>query len=391
MSFSKVALYSCVGPELTRYEVDVEKLELTRRETISAPANVQYVWPHPSRDFLYLVSSPRRPREAHISGGHHDLCAYRIDRSSGALSAHGAPLPLTHRPIHLCLDATGRYAFVAYNNPSALTVHRINGDGTLGETIAQKPGLDFGIFAHQVRVTPDNRQVILVTRGNSPEHGKPEDPGALKIFSFEEGLLKPLASVAPGGGYGFGPRHLDFHPSLPRVYVSLERQDQLQVFSSDGGDYRLIEDYTRDTLIDPANRRPRQLGGTVHVHPNGRSVYIANRSDHAVEVNGKKLFAGGENNIAVFSLDPQSGEPTLIQHIDTEGIHVRTFALDPTGKMLVAASLMPLWVDEGGTLVEKPAGLSVFRVAPDGRLEYVRRYAVDTASNLQFWMGMIGF
>jgi 6-phosphogluconolactonase len=48
-------------------------------------------------------------------------------------------------------------------------------------------------------------------------NGKPEDPGALKLFSFREGQLTNLMSVAPNRGYGFGPRHLDFHPSLPLV------------------------------------------------------------------------------------------------------------------------------------------------------------------------------
>jgi len=61
-----------------------------------------------------------------------------------------------------------------------------------------------------------------------PLPAKPEDPGALKIFGFEDGQLTNRASIAPGGGYGFGPRHLDFHPAQPWVYVSLERQNKLE-------------------------------------------------------------------------------------------------------------------------------------------------------------------
>ena len=30
---------------------------LTRRETVSLPANVQYAWPHASRRFLYVATS----------------------------------------------------------------------------------------------------------------------------------------------------------------------------------------------------------------------------------------------------------------------------------------------------------------------------------------------
>src|SRR5204862_370224 len=77
--------------------------------------------------------------------------------------------------------------------------------------------------------------VILVTRGHDAAGGKPEEPGALKVFDYEAGLLTNEASVAPNGGYGFGPRHLDFHPIKPWVYVSLERQNRLDMFAFDNG------------------------------------------------------------------------------------------------------------------------------------------------------------
>ena len=41
---NKVWLYANVGPELTQYDVDVDAAALTRRETVSLPANVQYAW-----------------------------------------------------------------------------------------------------------------------------------------------------------------------------------------------------------------------------------------------------------------------------------------------------------------------------------------------------------
>ena len=46
----------------------------------------------------------------------------------------------------------------------------------------------------------------------SSRGGKPEEPGALKVFDYADGVLSNEVSVAPNGGYGFGPRHLDFHP-----------------------------------------------------------------------------------------------------------------------------------------------------------------------------------
>ena len=37
-----VALYAAVGPELTHYEVDVDGARLTRRATVTLPANIHY-------------------------------------------------------------------------------------------------------------------------------------------------------------------------------------------------------------------------------------------------------------------------------------------------------------------------------------------------------------
>ena len=36
---------------------------------------------------------------------------------------------------------------------------------------------------------PNNRLAILVTRGNDAAGGKPEDPGALKVFNYQNGKL----------------------------------------------------------------------------------------------------------------------------------------------------------------------------------------------------------
>ena len=140
-----VALYSAVGEEFTRYEVDLDSATLIKRESIKTPTVVQYAWPHPS-------------------------------------------------------------------NP------------------------------HQVRITPSNRTTIIVDRGNSAKVGKPEEPGTLRLFRFNDGVHSHLAAIAPNGGYGFGPRHLDFHPTKPWVYVSLELQSLLHMYRKFVCNYLIIKD-----------------------------------------------------------------------------------------------------------------------------------------------------
>lgn len=383
----RLALYRSVGDELAQFDVDVAGATLVQRGAVLLPANIQYVWQHPSRRYLYVTSSDSGPGASGVIGANHHISAFRIE-ASGSLQPHGKPQPLSSRPIHNSVDATGAYSLTAHNNPSGVTVHRINRDGTLGEPVEQPASLDAGIFGHQVLTTPSNRMAIFVARGNDAARGKPEDPGALKLFNFKDGVLTNLASVAPGKGFGFGPRHLDFHPTRPWVYVSVERQNKLQLYHLQPEGLSREPAFTRDLLVEPHNERPRQLGGPIHVHPNGRFVYLTNRADNTVPYEGRRVFGGGENSIVVFSLDPATGEPTLLQHIDTRGIHVRTFALDPSGRMLVAASIMALPVREGAAVRTVPAGLSVFRVGADGRLDFARKYDVDTGKRTQFWSGI---
>src|SRR5271170_7924270 len=283
--------YASVGPELGFYHVDADGIELSRQGSLTLPANVQYAWPHPSANILYATWSNGGPG---VAGDEHGASALSIDPGTGALRPHGPSAALRSRPIHISIDESAGHALIAHNDPSGITVLQINGDGSIGDEVKQRTAPDVGIFAHQIRVMPSGKAVILVTRGNDPAAGKPEDPGALKIFSFEDGQLTNRASIAPGGGYGFGPRHLDFHPSQPWVYVSLERQNKVDVFriQNDSLDPQPI--FSKDTLAEPGNLRPRQLAGTVHLHPNGRYVYVANRSDAMNDFQGKQVYLGGK-------------------------------------------------------------------------------------------------
>src|ERR1700682_3825918 len=230
----KVALYANVGADLTHYDVDVAGAALIKRETVTLPAGVQYAWPHASRRYLYVASSSSASGYGKAGTEHH-VTAFSIDPATGALSPYGAPIRLATRPIHISTDIPSENILVAFNNPSAVRVYRINKDFTPGEEVTQPAPIDTGIFAHQVRITPDNQLAILVTRGNEGTPAKAEDPGALKVFEYKNGLLTKEVSIAPNGGKEFGPRHLDFHPTKPWMYVSIETQNKMYTYRMEEG------------------------------------------------------------------------------------------------------------------------------------------------------------
>ncbi|MEI9805598.1 MAG: beta-propeller fold lactonase family protein [Pseudolabrys sp.] len=142
-----IAAFVSVGPRLIHYDLDVENAALVQRESITLPENIQYAWPHASGDYLYVASSNGGP--GGTLNNRHFMSALRIDPATRALAYHGKPVSLPSRPIHITVDAPSDHALVAYNQPSGLTVHRLNGDGTVGELVKQEAPLDFGIYPHQ--------------------------------------------------------------------------------------------------------------------------------------------------------------------------------------------------------------------------------------------------
>ena len=388
-------LYSSLGAELTQYDVDAGAATLTKKGSLRLPANVQYAWQHPSKKYFYVAWSDGGAAAAAVGsatvpkGSLHGVTAYAIDPRTGALRQIGQPVPLPARPIHLSVDPAGTHVLVAYNIPSSLTVYKLNPDGTLGAQVTQPAPLDTGIYAHQIRPEPSGKDVIMVTRGNVATKTKPEDRGAVKLYGYADGVLKNRASIAPNGGVNFQPRHLDFDPSGRWIFLSLEAQSKLQVYplAKDGG-LAALPSFTKDSLADPAHKAARQNAGTLHVHPNGRFLYQANRSAMADD-KGRQVNAGGENTIAVYSINQQTGEPTRIQNIDTRGAEPRTFALDPSARMLVVGNQTAIFDGPGPSAHRIPSSLAVFRIGGDGKLEYARKYDVASGTESLFWMGIV--
>ena len=393
------AFYSGVGGQLTHYEVDFGAATLAKRAAVTLPGGIQYAWPHPSRRYLYLVTSTSGVGIAPVPGyppEQHYLAAYYVS-PLGDLARLGDLVRLRQRPVHTSVDHAGAHVLVAYNFPSNVSVHKIKGDGSIGDEVKQADDLEKGIYFHQIRATPADKTVIIVARGNNPEENKPEDPGALHVYDFKNGVLTHRQKVAPNGGYGFGGRHLDFHPTQPWVYLSVERQSELIVFRMTPDGVLAPEPlFTKSTLADPAGKFRIQGAGPIHIHPNGRFLYLGNRSGLASrpgpgveDVGGKMVFSAGESNIAVFAIDQMTGEPTAVQHADIRAAHPRTFGLDTGARLLVAGSLAPSARREDRKVVELPAGLTVFRMGQDGKLSLARKYDIDVGPNTQWWTGMI--
>jgi 6-phosphogluconolactonase len=164
---AKSVFYAADQDELFRYDVDVTSATLTLGGSTLLPSQIQYAWPSPLSQFLYIGASNQQTGNT--------LNAFRVDQTSGALVPHGQPTVLPERVINVTVDKDATHALVALVGSATMNVYRLTKNGEIGEKVAQPVQPDCGIYTHQVRVSPSGDTVFTVGRGNDPTDKKPED------------------------------------------------------------------------------------------------------------------------------------------------------------------------------------------------------------------------
>jgi 6-phosphogluconolactonase (cycloisomerase 2 family) len=393
---SRTIVYSSLGHELQVYALDAATGGLDLIQSFRFPAVVMYGWANRARTMFYIASSDSGPM-AKVKQPNHFLHVFMI-RPSGTLDPLTPPLRLSNRPLHLSLDADESHILLAYNDPPDVTVHRIEPNGAIGAEVEQTRGLAFGTTVHQVRVTPPGTLAIVPACAH---HETGAIPGSLGIFSYSDGRLAPLARMEAdprraakwlgvrNGAHGFAARHVDFHPTRRWMYLCVETNGEIRLYDYDESSVAPEPRFIRSTLEGTPPGRSAQLASAIHVHPNGRYVYVSNRAWDAEPVGDSNVFVGGVNDIAVFAIDQTTGEPTLIQHIDTRGIFPRTFGIDAAGRMLVAGNQEPGYIRVGDTIERVVPSLVVYRIGDDGRLTLVNKHDHADNSAVCFWVGVL--
>ena len=358
------------------------------RESVKLPAGVQYAWPHASRRYLYVATSSSAPGYG-TAGTEHHVTAFAIDPASGALTPHGEPIRLPTRPIHMSTDIPSENILVAFNNPSAVRVYRINKDFTPGEEVKQPGPIDAGIFAHQVRVTPDNRAGDSGDprqRRHAAQGGRPGRAESLRIQERR----------ADERGVGRAERRQGIRPAPPRfppdqaVDVCLDRDAEQDVHVSDGG----RQDQSRSRLqrrhAGRAEQHPGAAGGRHGARPPQRPLsYTAPTAPRQTELSGQAGLQGRRKQhrrVCDQSVHRRADSRSSTSRLkrSTRAPSTSTRAAVCWSRSTICRSMCATASDQDG-----PAGLSVFRIGDDGKLTFVRKYDIDVGDKTMFWMGMV--
>ena len=135
------------------------------------------------------------------------------------------------------------------------------------------------------------------------------------------GKLVPADPPDVASRAGAAPRHADFHPTRPFVYVINELDSTIAVYKFDAEKGGLQPVQVHTTM--PSTYTGNNSGAEIAVAPSGRFVYGSNR---------------GHDSIAIFSIDQSTGLLTSLGWEPTQGKTPRFFGLDPTGTHLYAAN-----------------------------------------------------
>jgi 6-phosphogluconolactonase len=249
------------------------------------------------------------------------VSAYAVSATDGTLTfLNTQPTHGTH-PAHLSVHPSGAYVLASNYGGGDYPVYRILADGSLGpETddargtgAGPDPDRQEGPHAHQVLTDPDSRHVFGV------------DLGADKVLIWNLDLatgrlIANAPSVAPVAA-GAGPRHMVFHPSRRFAYVLNELSGSITIFSYDPSRGALLPKQTVSTL--PASFSGSKSTAEIRIHPSGRFLYSTNR---------------GNNTIAMFTIDEQTGALDSLGWEPTQGETPRGMNLDPSGTFLYAAN-----------------------------------------------------
>jgi 6-phosphogluconolactonase len=323
------------------YQLDTATGALEHVQTVAGVADPTYLTLGPTGRMLYSVN------EQVEDGG---VSAFAVDPTSGELTfvnsvaSHGAD------PAHLSVDPSGGWLLVANYTGGTIAAVPIEANGALAEAsdVVQHTGKgpnqdrQQGPHPHMIVSAPTGGFILVPDLGVDTVLAYHLDPGT--------GRLVPEADAGGRMPPGAGPRHLAFGGDGQYAYVLGELDSTLNTFAYDAETGRLSHTQVVRTL--PHVSSGQNTTAAVVVAPSGRFVYASNR---------------GHNSVAMFSVDPSTGQLTPRGHTPTSGRTPRDINLDPTGTILLAAN------QDSDTVVSFFVDSHTGRLEPTGQTTPVSR------------------
>lgn len=308
------------------------------------------------------VSPDRRFLYAAVRSSPFSVHVYSIAGASGALTPL-AVSPLAASCPYISLDKTGRYLFSASYHSHLISVNAVGGDGRVAAAARQV--IPVGRNAHSIRCDESNRFVYVPTLGSDQVFQFAFDAAAGRLSSNTPAVAQMQA--------GTGPRHLVTAADNRFVYMLSELLATVTTFALDANtgllaeigvasglppDTQLVPGAPRVAVgvadsAPPRNRDRDIWAADIHLRPDGRFLYISERTS---------------SSLAAFSVNAATGKLSYLGSTPTES-QPRGFAIAPKGDFLVACG-------------EKSDTISVYAIdEASGALTLLGRYPGGKGAN----------
>jgi 6-phosphogluconolactonase len=315
------------GKGIYLFEMNSHTGELSLLKLAAETTSPSWLTLHPSGRYLYAINEV-----SDFDGRNGSVSAFAIDRVNGDLRFLNTVSSLGAGPAYVCVDATGKYAFVANYFGGNIAVFPILSTGSLGPPVdfhqdkgslgsihaTNAPPGSFAIsghdapHAHMIHSDPQNRFVLQTDLGQD----------RIYIYKFDADNGKLTAADTPFISFasGDGPRHFAFHPNGRWLYSIQEEASTIEFFHYDSNAGVLRRRQTVSTL--PPGYTGTNFSSEIMVSPDGRFVHAANRL---------------HNSIAVFSI-AGDGRLEYVGETLTQGDYPSYFTVDPKSNFLYACN-----------------------------------------------------
>ena len=297
------------------YQLDTVNGKLTKIASAKDIINPSFLTVSPNGKYVYACTDTKTPNSGSVS-------SFEFNPQNKSLVFLNKQSSGGENPVYVSVHKSGKWLVNANYTEGSVSVHPLLKNGKIDSIAQNFKYMDGSVnkerqtrsHVHSAIFSPQFDYLFL------------PDLGADKIrcYQFDETKKQPLVETKNPfvkTDLESGPRHLTFHPNQKFAFCIEEMAGEISVYQYDNGTLNKIQ----RIKTHPETITSGFESSDIHISPDGKFLYASNR--------------GKENNIGIFSID-EKGLLKNIGYQSTLGNHPRTFAIDESGKFLIASNVL---------------------------------------------------
>lgn len=254
-----------------------------------------------------------------VHGDFSEISSFSIDATTGHLNFLNTVETRGKNPVHLSVDKSNKWIYVANLETGTIAVVPRNFDGTLEnfKKLYTIPGVKEGSISHPHQVLQDpSRNYLLVSC-----QGRKAGFGQVDVFRIDHGTGELEKTCTTKSREIAEPRHMAFSGIKNYCYGVNEKDYSITTYYFDAQKGTLEPQQIVPTL--PETYTSDGWASGIAAGKDGRHIYVSNRK---------------HNSVSVFKVNPENGFVQLQSCVPTGGNQPRFITITPDGTELVAAN-----------------------------------------------------